>query len=65
MIYDKKRLPDLLTGEEVLEVLRLDPKDPVSCLGRLRRMGVLKGIRIGRAFRYTREEVLRLMEGRA
>ena len=61
---DKAHLPELLTPQEVNELLRMNWKNPYSCLARLCQKGVLKGVRVGNRFRYPRQEILRLMEGR-
>ena len=58
-----RKLPSMMTPCEVLEVLRLDhAQHPEAVLYRLRQSGRLHGVRIGRQFIYSREEVMRLLE---
>ncbi len=62
---DESRLPLLLTGREVQTLLQKDWKDLKACLGRLRRKGALKGLRLSRRYLYRRQEVLRFLKGQA
>lgn len=54
---DGKPTPDVLTGEEAAEYLRLDGGDVKRTLARYRRMGLLFGFQIGREVRYRREDL--------
>jgi len=56
-------LPELLTGDEVLKAVRLTKIDPGQALYRLRKSGRLPGIRIGKSYKYKREDVARLLSG--
>ncbi len=62
-LYDTSELPELLTAQEVNILLRMNWKNPCSCLSHLRQKGVLKGVRIEKRFLYPREEILPLMKG--
>lgn len=52
-------LDELLTAEEVAEVLRADS---VKTVARLRKQGHLRAVRVGRTFRYDRRDVADYIE---
>ena len=52
-------LPVILRVSEVAEVLRVDPDTVYSMV----RRGELPVIRVGRAFRFSREQLVRFVEG--
>lgn len=52
-------LPMILRVSEVAEVLRVDPDTVYSMI----RRGELPVIRVGRAFRFSREQLMRFVEG--
>jgi hypothetical protein len=58
-------VPEVLTQEEVIQVLRLDidgPSDPEHTLAYYRDKGLLRPTRIGKRLRYWKQEVLRFLE---
>jgi excisionase family DNA binding protein len=52
-------LPIILRVSEVAEVLRVDPDTVYSMI----RRGELPVIRVGRAFRFSRDQLMRFVEG--
>jgi len=56
-------LPRLWTGEQLMQALGIQRKYPAQFLHRLRRKGLVRGIRVGNDFRYSETEVLRLLRG--
>lgn len=57
-------LPPVMTGEEVLCLLRIhDPKSPRGILHRLRRKG-LPSVRAGRSYVYPTAAVMEFLHGR-
>jgi len=52
-------LPMILRVSEVAEVLRVDPDTVYSMI----RRGELPVIRVGRAFRFSRDQLMRFVEG--
>ena len=60
-----KPVPEVLIEKELVELLRLDedgPKDPTLTIQYYRDKGLLKGIRIGKRIRYTKQEILEFLE---
>jgi len=60
-----KPVPEVLTEQELIELLRLNedgPKDPALTIHYYRDKGLLRGIRIGKRIRYTKQEVLKFLE---
>lgn len=58
---DGRPVPELMTEEEVIRLLRLDtdgPADPHETLKYYRDEGLLKGTRVSRKYRYQRKEIL-------
>ena len=56
--------PEVMTQEEAIRFLRLDEadlKNPASTLQYYRDKGDLKGIRIGKSIRYTKEDLLNFL----
>jgi hypothetical protein len=58
-----RELPELLTAAEVLAAIRLTHVNPAQALYRLRKTRRLTGLRIGKQFKYRREDVVRLLSG--
>lgn len=56
-------LPRLWTGEELMAVLGIRRKHPASFLHRLRKNGLIKGVRVGNDYKYPEREVRRLLNG--
>jgi hypothetical protein len=57
--------PEVLTEEEVIQLLRLDidgPGDAKHTLQYYRDQGLLRATRIGKRLRYWRREILRFLE---
>jgi hypothetical protein len=57
--------PEVLTEDEAVRYLRLDlvnVKDPVEILRSHRKQGLLRGTQVGRAVRYRRIELDRLLD---
>jgi hypothetical protein len=57
--------PEVLTTEEVIQVLRLDidgPESPEQTLAYYRDKGLLRATRIGKRLRYSRKEILRFLD---
>lgn len=56
--------PDVMTEQEVAEFLRLDTDETSSSatLKYYRDQGLLKGTRIGKYLRYTRQQVLEFLD---
>jgi hypothetical protein len=62
---DGRPVPEVLIEKELIELLRLDengPKDPALTIHYYRDKGLLRGIRIGKRIRYTKQEVIRFLE---
>ena len=62
---DGRPVPEVLVEKELIELLRLDedgPKDPCLTIRYYRDKGLLRGIRIGKRTRYTKQEVLKFLE---
>lgn len=62
---DGRLVPEVLIEKELIELLRLDengPKDPALTIQYYRDKGLLRGIRIGKRIRYTKQEVIRFLE---
>jgi hypothetical protein len=62
---DGRPVPEVLIEKELIELLRLDedgPKDPHLTIQYYREKGLLKGVRIGKRIRYTKQEVLKFLE---
>ena len=62
---DGKPVPTVLNDEELIQLLRLDEQGPHNARTTLkyyRDKGLLKGIRLGKKIRYTRDEVLKFLE---
>lgn len=60
-----KPVPEVLVEHELIELLRLNedgPKDPALTIQYYRDKGLLKGIRIGKRIRYTKQEVIKFLE---
>jgi hypothetical protein len=58
-------VPEVLTEEEVISLLRLDidgPGDAKHTLAYYRDKGLLRPTRIGKRLRYWKQEVLRFLE---
>jgi hypothetical protein len=58
-------VPEVMTEEEVIKMLRLDadgPDKPKDTLRYYREKGLLRATRIGKRLRYSRPEVLRFLE---
>jgi len=53
--------PAVLTDQEVIELLRLDPKSGHRTIKFYRDEGLITGIRIGRHVRYPLSEVMRFL----
>jgi hypothetical protein len=57
--------PELLTNEEAIRYLRLDlidVEDPAGTLAYYRKKGLLRGTQVGKAVRYRRVELERLLD---
>lgn len=48
---------ELMTGKEVVEHLRIETPNPRRTLAYYRDQGLLKGVRIGREYKYRRIDV--------
>jgi hypothetical protein len=62
---DGRPVPEVLIEKDLIELLRLDedgPKDPHLTIQYYREKGLLRGIRIGKRMRYTKQEVIRFLE---
>ena len=62
---DGRPVPEVLTERDLIELLRLDedgPKVPALTIQYYRNKGLLKGIKIGKRIRYTKQEVLNFLE---
>lgn len=62
---DGTPVPEVLTESELIKLLRLDedgPKDPALTIQYYRDKGQLRGIRIGKRMRYTKQEIIRFLE---
>ncbi len=62
---DGKPVPEVLTENDLINLLRLNedgPKDPTLTIHYYRDKGLLRGIRIGKRIRYTKQEVLNFLE---
>ena len=60
-----KPAPELLTEQEAIQFLRLDvdgPKNPEMTLDYYRREGLLKATRVGKRIRYTKSELMLLLD---
>jgi hypothetical protein len=58
-------VPEVLTEQEVIKMLRLDlggPEDPGQTLAYYRDKGLLRATRIGKRLRYWKHEVLKFLE---
>ena len=58
-------VPEVLTESELIELLRLDedgPKDPTLTIQYYRDKRLLRGMRIGKRIRYSKQEVIRFLE---
>ena len=61
----RTRVPDLVTEDEAIRILRLDidgPKDPRQTLKFYRDKGLLHPTKAGRRNRYLRTELLRFLD---
>lgn len=56
-------LPRLWTGAQLMQALGIHRKHPAQFLHRLRRNGLIRGIRIGNDIKYPECEVRRLLNG--
>ena len=62
---DGNPVPEVLTENDLINLLRLNedgPKDPTLTIHYYRDKGLLRGIRIGKRIRYTKQEVLNFLE---
>lgn len=62
---DGSPVPELLTESEAISFLRLDtdgPKHPEQTLQYYREEGLLRAARVGKRLRYTKKELLALLE---
>ena len=62
---DGRPVPDLLTEQEAIQFLRLDtdgPKHPEQTLQYYRSEGLLRATKVGKRLRYTKSELLQLLE---
>ncbi len=62
---DGSPVPMLLTESEAITLLRLDidgPKNPEQTLQYYRQEGLLRATKVGKRLRYTKTELLRLLE---
>jgi hypothetical protein len=60
-----KPAPELLTEREAIEFLRLDidgPDHPEMTLDYYRREGLLRATRVGKRIRYSKNELLQLLD---
>jgi hypothetical protein len=55
-------MTEILTAAEVCKLLKLDVKCPRRTLAYYRDRGWLRGVRIGREFRYRAEDVQRFID---
>ncbi len=60
-----KPCPAVLTGDEVIEFLRLDGNNPERTLKFYRDERQLKGVRLGRRLRYRLVDVISFLEQKA
>ena len=61
---DGRPVPEVLTEPELIELLRLNedgPKDPALTIQYYRDKGLLRGVRIGKRIRYTKQEVMKFL----
>jgi hypothetical protein len=62
---DGRPCPELLTEQEAITFLRLDtdgPKNPEQTLQYYRSEGLLKATKVGKRLRYTKSELLQLLD---
>ena len=62
---DGNPVPEVLTENDLIKLLRLNedgPKDPTLTIHYYRDKGLLRGIRIGKRIRYTKQEVLNFLQ---
>ena len=62
---DGSPVPDVLTAQEAITFLRLDidgPKHPEQTLQYYRQEGLLRATKVGKRLRYTKTELLQLLE---
>jgi hypothetical protein len=62
---DGRMVPELLTPQEAIEFLRLDvegPDHPEMTLDYFRREGLLRATRVGKRIRYSKTELLQLID---
>ena len=62
---DGSPVPELLTAAEAISFLRLDidgPKNPETTLQYYRQEGLLRATKVGKRLRYTKTELLQLLE---
>jgi hypothetical protein len=60
--------PEVMTAHEAIRFLRLDEadlKNPANTLQYYRDKGDLKGIRIGKSIRYTKEDLLNFLRNQS
>jgi hypothetical protein len=60
--------PEVMTAQEAIHFLRLDEanlKNPATTLQYYRDKGDLKGIRIGKSIRYTKEDLLNFLRNQS
>ncbi len=54
--------PHVLTGDEVIRIMRIESNDPERTLQRYRTSGLLKSTQVGKHLRYLLPDVLRALE---
>ena len=62
---DGRPVPEVLTEKDLIKLLRLDedgPTEPHLTIQYYRNKGLLRGIRIGKRIRYTKQEVIIFLE---
>lgn len=60
-----KPIPEVLTEDELITLLRLDQDGPAKArltIRYYRKKGLLRGVRLGKTIRYSRTEVLKFIE---
>ncbi len=60
-----KPVPEVLTEDELITLLRLDQDGPAKArltIRYYRKKGHLRGVRLGKTIRYSRNEVLKFIE---
>ena len=62
-ISPSSALPKLLTGREVLDCLRLRPREPSKCLYTLRQRG-LRAVKVGLEYRYPQSGLAEFLAAR-